>query len=344
MFNENIYGFGPILKEYLEYHKISQSDFAKRIGISQKHMNEILNNRTDISAEIILAINLITDIDIDLICLAEEEKRVNDYLINTFKNEENFKKYLKQFSIKELKEKNWLTFLDEKSLVQIAIDLFKFLSIKDFDALNKYNEKVILYKKKDDADMNKIALWLKHCDNIISNQNVCLYDKNKFNDLILELKKLSLKKFNSNDIIKCLNKYGIYVAIEDALKGTKIRGCSMVKIDNPVIYITKLYKDKASFYFTLFHELGHIKSDYNKAKSKIIIDKDEKLEKRADTFALNTMIDKDVWNLIISNLEKTEDICKKNNIPVSFATTRLAKEGYIKYSSKLYNNNKELIY
>lgn len=343
MYNENIYGFGPILKEYLEYHKISQSEFAKRIGISQKHMNEILNNHTDISAEIILAINLITDIDINLICLAEEEKRVNDYLLKTFKTEKNFKEYLKQFSIKELKEKNWLTFLDENSLVQIAIDLFKFLSIKDFDSLNEYNNQVILYKKSDESDMNKIALWLKHCDKIISNQKVNTYDKNKFNDLIKELKTISLKQFNEQDIIKCLNKYGIYIAIEDALKGTKIRGCSMVKINNPTIYITKLYKDKASFYFTLFHELGHIKSDYNKAKSKVIIDKDEKIEKKADVFALNTMIDNNTWNLIINDLENIENICSKNNIPICFATTRLAKEGYIKYNSKLYNDNKEII-
>ena len=37
-------GFGRYLKDYLEYYNISQSDFAVRLGISQKHMNEILND------------------------------------------------------------------------------------------------------------------------------------------------------------------------------------------------------------------------------------------------------------------------------------------------------------
>ena len=45
MFEHNYYGFGPILKDYLDYHRISQSDFAKRLGITQKHMNEILNGK-----------------------------------------------------------------------------------------------------------------------------------------------------------------------------------------------------------------------------------------------------------------------------------------------------------
>ena len=39
MFNYDVYGFGSYLRRYLEFHKISQSDFAERLGITQKHMN-----------------------------------------------------------------------------------------------------------------------------------------------------------------------------------------------------------------------------------------------------------------------------------------------------------------
>ena len=105
MFEHNYYGFGPILKDYLEYHKISQSDFAKRIGITQKHMNEILNNKAEISVELMLVINLITDIDVELIWQAEEEKRIFLYLKENFQDEKELKEYLKSFSIRELKEK-----------------------------------------------------------------------------------------------------------------------------------------------------------------------------------------------------------------------------------------------
>ena len=343
MFEHNYYGFGPILKDYLDYHRISQSDFAKRLGITQKHMNEILNNKAEISVELMLAINLITDIDVELIWQAEEEKRVYLYLRENFQDESELKQYLKSFSIKELKDKEWLKFKDEKSLIQVCMDLFKFLSIKNFDTFNDYSEQTILYKKNSQSDMNKVILWIKHCDSLINNLDIGIYDKNKFADLINDLKRLSLEKFDENKIIKCLNKYGIYLVIEDALKGTKIRGCMMVKSGNPAIYLTKLYKDKASFYFALFHELGHVKSDYNKAKSKVIIDEDELLEKRADKFALETMISSSIWKEIINNMDNVLSICEKNNIPVCFATSRLAKEEYINYSSKLYNDYREKI-
>lgn len=343
MFEYNYYGFGPILKDYLDYHRISQSDFARRLGITQKHMNEILNSKAEISVELMLAINLITDIDVELIWQAEEEKRIYLCLKKKFLNVNELKTYLKSFSIKELKEKKWLRFKDEKSLIQVCMDLFKFLSIKNFDTLNDYSKQTILYKKNNQADMNKVMLWIKHCDGLISSLDIGEYDKNKFGDLMNDLKTLSLENFDENEIVKCLNKYGIYLVIEDALKGTKIRGCMMVKAGNPVIYLTKLYKDKASFYFALYHELGHVKSDYNKAKSKVIIDEDEILEKRADQFAIDMMISPSVWNEIVNSKDNVLSICEKNNIPICFATSRLAKEGYIDYTSKLYNDYREKI-
>ena len=43
----------------------------------------------------------------------------------------------------------------------------------------------------------------------------------------------------------------------------------------PVIYLTRYYKEKTSFYFTLYYELMHIKKDFNMLKNKVYISKDE---------------------------------------------------------------------
>lgn len=136
---------------------------------------------------------------------------------------------------------------------------------------------------------------------------------------------------------------GIYLVIEGVLKGTKIRGCSLVKDKNPCIYLTRYFRDKASLYFTLYHEIGHIKSDYNKAKSKVIVNAEGESEKEMDNFSLNEMIPSNIWNKIIDNLDIAEEICNENSIPLCFLYSRLAYEGIISYSSKVYNNHKERI-
>lgn len=338
-------GFGSMLKDYLEYHKISQTDFAQSLNISQKHMNEILNENADMSLDLMLAISLITDIDINLIVFVETKKRIGNELLNKYKTKKEINKFLNQYYINELQKREWIKFKDIENPIQKAMDLLNFLKVKNFDTLDKYQNEKILYKKADDANKIKILLWVRRCDELIKNDKVGIYNSNNFIMLIEELKQEQMKKFNENNIKKILNKYGIYLIIEDALEGTKIRGCMQVKINNPVIYLTKLYKDKSSFYFALYHELGHVKSDYNEAKNKIIVEEEnEEKETKADTFALNTMIDSKILKSINEiNERNLIKISEENNIPMCFIVSRLAYENKIKYSSNLYQKYREKI-
>ena len=335
-------GFGSMLKDYLNYYKISQTDFADRLGISNKHMNEILNENTNISEELMLAISLITDIDVNLIFYVENKKRVYEYLNKKFGNEKNIKQFLNSFYLKEMEKKKWITLKDKESYVQNSIDLLNYLNVVNFDTLDNYLEERVLYKKKDDANLKKIYLWIKRCDTITYNQEVSNYNKDKLNLLLEELKEERNKEFNINRLIKLFNKYGIYLVIEDALDGTKVRGCMKVISNNPAIYMTKYLKEKASFYFALYYELGHVKTDYNKAKNKIIVDDGDANtnEKKADDFAINQMIDSKIWEQIINDYSNKDKICKDNKIPLCFLYSRLAYEEYITYNSIEYNNHR----
>ena len=335
-------GFGPLLKDYLEYYKISQTDFAERLGITKKHLNNLINGKANISEELMIAISLITDIDINLIFFAEKKKRVSNYLYNKYKTDDNIKAFLNSYYINDISKKGWITLKDKTSNTQKALDLLEYLNVSNFDILDTYLDNKILYKKRDNADMKKIYLWIKHCDKLVANTSIKEYNPKDFDKLLDELKFERLNKFNQNNIIKLFNKYGIYLVIEDALPSTKIRGCMMVKRNNPAIYLTKLFKDKASFYFALYHELAHVKSDYNKAKNKIVIDNVE-TEVMADNFALDNMITKDIYEKIKNNINNLEKICEYNKIPVCFATSRLAKDGIISYSSPIYNKYREII-
>ena len=335
-----MFGFGSMLKDYLDYYKISQTDFADRLNISQKHMNEIINGKTNISNDLILAISLLTNIDANLIYYVENKKRINDYLTKKFKNEKDLKEYLNSFSLKEMNEKKWLRLKDENSLLQNYMDLIEYMNVKDINTLDSYLEKRYLFKKKDDASNKKIYLWIRHCDIKTSNIEICDYDSNKLNMLFEDLKKEQNKKFNINNLIKLFKNYGIILYVEDALKGSKIRGAIKVKIKTPVIYMTKYYKEKSSFYYTLYHELGHLKKDYNKLKNKTIVEDDES---EIDEFALNKMIDKKVYEQILNNYENKDKIARENNVPLCFLYSRLAFEKRIKYNSKEYLNNIERI-
>ena len=333
-------GFGSMLRDYLEYNKISQTDFADRLGISQKHMNEIINDKTSISLELMMAISLLTDIDVNLIYYVENKKNVYNKLINKYKTDKEINKLLNSYYINEMEKRGWIKLKDKSSLVQKYLDLVDFLKVKDLDTFNSYVNKRYLFKKNDDSNDIKISLWINHCDNMINKKDINTYDSNKFDLILTELRNERIKKYNEKKIIEILRKYGIILYIEDALKGSKIRGCCKVMVDTPVIYLTRYYKEKSSFYFTLYHELMHIKKDFNMLKNKIYINEDEE---SIDKLALEEMLPGSVYKSILDNYSNRDKIAKDNKIPLCFLYTRLAKEGIIKYNSNEYLNNIERI-
>ncbi len=338
-------GIGSLLEKYLEYNKISQSDFANMLGITQKHMNEIINGKTKISTELMLGISLLTDIDVNLIAFAEQRKEMYDYLHTNIGDHKEINEFLNSYHIKEMIKNNWIKVRDIDDQSTSAIDLLNFLKVKSFDIESNYIDNKILYKKLDNANNRKILLWLRRCDNLCNGVEVPKYDSSKLKDLFKELEIIRTKEFNKDTLIELFKKYGMILVIENPLKGTKIRGCSMVKVKTPAIYMTTYFKTLDSFYFTLYHELGHIKSDYNKLISKVEVEDTD--EEKEDNFALDKMIPNDIWNEIISynkiDEELINNICEKNNIPKCFVYGRLAKLNYISFSSELYSKYKKTI-
>lgn len=291
--------FGKYLKDYLEYNNISQTEFATRIGITQKHMNEIINGKTRITLEMAGNIERLTGIKSEFIINVENSRILKENILKQYGNIDNLKKEITiKYHIDEIKKRNWIKFKDETDILQVCIDLLDFLKVKDFYIIPKL-EKQILFKKTGN-DFNKIALWIAHCDETIKQQNVNEYNSYNLMLLIKDLQELAYN--NSIDIDKVrelLNKYGIYFACEKALTGTKIRGCFRVKGKQPAIYVTDNYAGKDSFFFELFHELGHCKSDYNEGKNKVIIDGNDLKEEKADKFALEVMIPENIWKKIV---------------------------------------------
>ena len=259
-------GFGTILKDYLAFNKISQKDFANRLNITFKHMNELLNENTEISVDLMIAISLLTDIDANLILETENKKRMYLYLNKKFKTEDEIKKYLESFYIKEMYKLGWIDLKDKTSYITNAINLLEYLNLRNFDMFENYFENKISYNKETLTDRKQAFVWINRCDKLAIRQEVKPYNSKNLEPLFEELKKLSNKESNINDIIKIMNKSGIYLVLEEPLKNKNIKSCCQVKGTNPAIYLNKNIHDKAELYYSLYYELSHIKTEYNKLK------------------------------------------------------------------------------
>ena len=329
--------FGKELEEFLEFKNISIKEFADRINTTSKNLIDIIKGNIELSQNMIYNISFITGIPVSYIENTEQNYKMDKIITNYLNNNQlTIRKYINKFNYKELSEKYELKYRDSKNDYAIAKDILKYLRITNPESLTKENN-VIFYKSKNDKP-ELLALWLERCNRIIEKEKIAQYNKNNIIKLVNFIKKeASNNSFDKETLIKEFNQNGIYLAIEDDLKGTKVRGAFRVLNDKPAIYITKKHKRYADIYFALLHELAHCKSDFNRAKSGSIITMlDEKetedYEIKADIQALDWMVPNKFYE---ENKIKYYDI---DNLDVikSFFVYRLAKDNIINYSDELY--------
>lgn len=336
--------FGKELGEFLECKNISIKEFADRINTTSKNLIDIIKGNIELSQNMIYNISFITDIPVNYIENVEKNYKL-DKTINIYLEENNLtiRKYINKFNYKELAAKYHVVYRDCRDDYSIAKDILKYLRITNPNTLTKENN-VIFYKSKNDKP-ELLALWLERCNRIIETQKVEEYNKENINILIKFIKsEASSNNFNENKLIKEFNKKGIFLAIEDDLKGTKVRGAFKVLNDKPAIFLTKRHKRYADIYFALLHELAHCKSDFNRAKSGSIIALNDEIETedyeiKADKQALNWMIDDKLYDNIKINCNNIENY----NVVKSFFVYRLAKDKIINYRNELYQKYNPLI-
>ena len=127
-------GFSRYLKDYLEFNNISQTEFASRLGVSQKHMNEMLNGKMSITLERAAQIYHLTNIPIEFIINAENRKYVTEYLLKKYGNEKKVQEIIKnEFFMNELKKRNWIDFKDTTNPIQNYMDLNTLRAILHID-------------------------------------------------------------------------------------------------------------------------------------------------------------------------------------------------------------------
>ena len=329
--------FKDFLIDYLEANNITNKDFANRLGITPKHLIDILSGTTQLSSQLIDKISFITDIPADYIYRIESnynlESRIDTFLIREDLSETD---YLNKFDYKYLIKDNYIDITDKNDKLEIIKDILKFLRVPSPEEIYKIDNNAYFKSKNDKPEL--LLLWLEKCYRETLKQKVSEYHKENIDVLVDYISKSAKDgKYVEEELINEFNKNGIFLVIQDDIPGSKIRGAFKVHRGIPAIYLTHKHKRIADIYFALLHELAHCKTDFNKAQATNLISYetcDDKKEVKRDNQAFNWAVDDNYYYNICC--KKDYDIEKETEFPKCFVLYRLAKDGKIKYSDSKY--------
>ena len=222
--------------------------------------------------------------------------------------------------------------------------LQRFFDGRQDEPIGALNRRTTSTKSK--VDERALHAWKCRVLDVAGELELPKYDPSGLNEtLISQLTTLSTLPTGPILVRDRLRQAGIALVIKERLPKTLLDGAAMLHPNGfPVIALTLRYDRLDNFWFTLFHELGHVVLHLNDGETSFLdadIDSQsiKAVEKEADEFALNSFISPDNWESV--RLLTTAPQIKKAAAKLAIHPAILA--GRLRREARDYRKHRKLI-
>ena len=329
---------GETIKELIEEQGMSQEELAKRTTLSTKHISKIINGKMKISAMFAKKLEYVFNIpakfwmNLQLI-YDNEEIEIKE------KNDIKEAEYL---ILKELKKvtdyciENKIISASENKSSQV-LEMRKFLRVSTLDSLSSLSlTKQVAFRVQTQKiiNVNILHAWQRLCEYYTENEEPeNIFSVEKLKKEIDNIKATMFLEVNDMRIKlkEIFSKCGVIFEIIPHFTGAPVQGYLANKNDKIILCMTLRQSFADIFWFTLFHEIGHLVNDDLKGLFIDFIEySTDKKEKNADIFAKNALINElDYINFIEKmplTLENINLFAKKQKVKPYIVIGRIQKE------------------
>lgn len=250
---------GYYIKEIIDESGLTQEDFAKRLDTTPKNLSLLIRGEQSLSIDIAMKLSRMIGTSVNYWLNLQN---AYDALIAEFKSEEE---------------------LDKERII------FEYLDYKYF----RDNYGLPDLSGKTDEQIKAIRKFLNVATNKSLKTEAPKFNKKKFQDAVKYALTLTRNHEEFYTLIrKAFMEAGVIFVILPNIEGSKTNGATKKIGDNIMLMVNDRKLNADSFWFTLFHEIGHIiNGDYG-----ISFDKETgQQEEAADIFAEDNLIPREQY-------------------------------------------------
>lgn len=324
---------GTTIKEQIVHRGMNQKEFAARMGMSEKHISKLINGEVQLTIDVARRLEMVLGLPAQFWCNLEAIYREKLAKVEEENAMDYDKEIAKKIPYKEMAKNGWV--LDTAKLAERVINLRKFFELAQLAFLQGNLVPGIACRKLSVSEKSDYALiaWAQKAkleSRKIETQPIDIKTLTGSLPLIRKMTLVSPKEFCPK-IIELLSNCGIAIVFLPHIGGSFLHGVTFYNGNKIVLGLTVRGKDADKFWFSLFHELGHIILGHiGKAEG---TNDDE--ENDADEFAKNELIPTDKFDEFALNVNLTKeniiDFAKQVGIDTGIVVGRLQKEGYLQY-------------
>lgn len=333
-----VFSPGEIIQDKLKELGMTQVEFAERLGMTPKNVNGIIKGK--------VSITLNTSIKISRVIGGSPDywKRMEEYYIiekARLENNDQYEQLLNSDPVQELYRRGYLQ--KSESVADGVDDFLRFVGYASIPALRaSYDDNTISLRHSEKVKGDPLALtvWLRICENKGREMDAAEYNESKFKETLKKIRSMiengSVDFFD--DIQRMCADCGVAVVAEKEFKNGAVNGAAKwLSEEKGLIMMNIRGKYSDIFWFTFFHEAGHLLEGSKKRSHFVDLsttDKDIE-EEKADNFARNLLIPRIHYSELrtLKTAQSVKDFARKIHIHPGIVVGRLQHEHLIKNSS-----------
>ncbi|MCX6023827.1 MAG: HigA family addiction module antitoxin, partial [Chloroflexi bacterium] len=251
---------GELLREELEERGWTQEDLADILGRSVSSVNEIIAGKRVITPEMAKGLGAAFDMSPEF--WMNREARYQLWRVGEDGSSVIARK-AKIYSkgpIKEMLRRGWIE--SASSIDMLEKNVADFFEMQSVSAEPQFQASAFRKTRPDDADTPAQKAWLFRARKLARVVQVKKFSQSNLDNVLEELRPLFNAPEATRHVPRVLADAGIRFVVVEPLRGTRIDGaCFWLDATSPVIAMSVRFDRIDNFWFTLLHELGHVKDN-----------------------------------------------------------------------------------
>ncbi|MFV2072008.1 MAG: HigA family addiction module antitoxin [Thermoanaerobaculales bacterium] len=296
---------GDTLQEVLDERGISQANLAERTGRPKKTINEIVQGKAAITPETALQLERVLGVPAAFWNNLERYYRENLARIEERERLLSHVDWLDRVPCRAMINKGWIKKCSDKvEQLREVLNFFGVASPNRWEEVIGVPAAAFRVSTAFEIDKGALTAWLRKGEIEAQRVHCRPFEKDEFRQVLIETRSLTVRPLNKvfSELQENCAKAGVAVVVVPELPRTRANGATQwLSKDKALIQLSLRYKREDVFWFTFFHEAGHIMLH---GKRQVFVDSGKFTgdveEEQANRFAADLLIPQESLNRFLA--------------------------------------------
>lgn len=332
---------GETLLETIDAVSMSQKVLALRMGVTEKHVNEIIKGKASISEETALKLERVLGVPASFWRNLEHSYRTFLARQEEIERLKKKKAWLTKFPVKEMITRGWIDRHDDP--VNQQQELLGFFGVANWGSWENVWTNNATYRRSPafESNPNAVAAWLRKGELLAQSIACAPFDSKRFKEALRLIRHMTAddpEVFCPNVQELCASS-GVAVIFLPELPGMRVSGATWWLKNKAVIQLSARFKSDDQLWFSFFHEAGHV---ILHGKKEIFIEdhgakEQDHKEQEANRFAADFLIPPAKWAGFIASgrptLDQIQEFASRLHLAPGILVGRLQHEGILPFNT-----------